>query len=105
MLAQLSKSLDQCMSETRTISHLLHPPLIDELGLQAAAKWYIEAFSERSGIKARIELSNESQRLPQSVGFHCFAYFRLVLAMSTGTPAVLRWTFVSALALEEQSLR
>jgi signal transduction histidine kinase len=34
MLAKLSESLEKCMSETRTISHLLHPPLIDELGSQ-----------------------------------------------------------------------
>jgi signal transduction histidine kinase len=44
MLAQLPKSLDQCMSETRTISHLLPPPLIDELGCAGAAKWYVEGF-------------------------------------------------------------
>ena len=60
MLAKLSKSLDQCMSETRTISHLLHPPLIDELGFAGTAKWYIEGFSERSGIRVNLESSNES---------------------------------------------
>lgn len=80
MLSQLSESLDKCMSETRTISHLLHPPLIDELGFQAAAKWYIEAFSERSGIKAKIELSNESQRLPRSVELPLFRILQASLS-------------------------
>ena len=80
MLSQLSELLDKCMSETRTISHLLHPPLIDELGFQAAAKWYIEAFSERSGIKASIELSNESQRLPRSVELPLFRILQASLS-------------------------
>ena len=80
MLSQLSESLDKCMSETRTISHLLHPPLIDELGFQAAAKWYIEAFSERSGIKANIELSNESQRLSRSVELPLFRILQASLS-------------------------
>jgi len=71
-LSQLSESLDQCMSETRTISYLLHPPLIDELGFRAAAKWFIEGFSERSGIKVDLELSEESQRLPRSVELPLF---------------------------------
>ena len=72
ILSQLSESLDQCMSETRTISYLLHPPLIDELGFLAAAKWYIEGFSERSGIKVDLQLSNESKRLPRSVELPLF---------------------------------
>ena len=80
MLSQLSESLDKCMSETRTISHLLHPPLIDELGFQAAAKWYIEAFSERSGIKATIELSNDTQRLPRLVELPLFRILQASLS-------------------------
>src|SRR5262249_28075281 len=67
LLSKLSESLENCMSETRTISHLLHPPLIDELGLAAAAKWFVEGFSERSGIKVNLHLSNEAQRMPRAV--------------------------------------
>lgn len=79
MLAQLSKSLDQCMSETRTISHLLHPPLIDELGFADPAKWYIEGFSERSGIRVNLESSNESQRLRCSVELPLFRILQATL--------------------------
>ena len=71
MLSNLSESVEKCMSETRTISYLLHPPLIDELGFAAAAKWYIEGFSERSGIKVSVESSN-FRRLPRSVELPLF---------------------------------
>ena len=71
ILAELSESVEQCMSETRTISYLLHPPLIDEHGFPAAAKWYVEGFSERSGIKVKLEASN-SRRLSRSVELPLF---------------------------------
>jgi PAS domain S-box-containing protein len=80
MLPQLSESLDKCMSEIRTISYLLHPPLIDEVGFRAAAKWYIEGFSERSGIKASLESSNESQRLPRSIELPLFRILQASLS-------------------------
>jgi signal transduction histidine kinase len=80
MLSQLSESLDNCMSETRTISYLLHPPLIDELGFAAAAKWFIEGFSERSGIKVALQLSNESKRLPRSVELPLFRILQASLS-------------------------
>ena len=79
MLAKLSESVEKCMSETRTISHLLHPPLIDELGFAAAAKWYLESFSERSGIKAKLE-SSSSRRLPRSVELPLFRILQASLS-------------------------
>lgn len=79
MLAKLSESLEKCMSETRTISHLLHPPLIDELGFAAAAKWYVEGFSERSGITVKLESSNSS-RLPRSVELPLFRILQASLS-------------------------
>ena len=46
-----SRELVQEMSkELRTISHLLHPPLLDEAGLPSAVRWYVEGFAERSKI-------------------------------------------------------
>ncbi|HEX8817852.1 MAG TPA: chemotaxis protein CheB [Terriglobales bacterium] len=79
MLSHLSESIEKCMAETRTISHLLHPPLIDELGFSAAAKWYVEQFSERSGIKVNLELSN-SRRLPHSVELPLFRILQASLS-------------------------
>jgi len=46
---------------------LLHPPLLDELGFVAAARWYVEGFASRSGIQVRLDLLSESERLPAVV--------------------------------------
>ena len=48
--------VDRCISDTRTLSHLLHPPLLDEAGFASAAKWYVEGFGQRSGIRTQLEL-------------------------------------------------
>lgn len=53
----------QISTEIRTISHLLHPPLLDELGLGSALRWYIDGFAERSEIKVEIELPKDLGRL------------------------------------------
>ena len=62
-------------TEIRTISHLLHPPLLDEAGLAFALRWYIEGFSERSKIHVALELPEEIGRLPRDLET---AIFRLV---------------------------
>ena len=49
MVAEASRQI-------RTISHLLHPPLLDEAGLASALHWYVEGFSERSKIDARLDI-------------------------------------------------
>jgi len=60
-----SESLVQNMSsEVRTISHLLHPPLLDEAGLASALRWYVEGFSQRSKIQVELDLPDNFGRLP-----------------------------------------
>src|SRR5271166_2931807 len=49
--ADASQMTDRAIQQVRTISHLLHPPLLDEVGLVSAIRWYLEGLSERSGIK------------------------------------------------------
>lgn len=62
----LQNIIQLCLSETRTLSHLLHPPLLDEIGLNSAMKWFVEEFGNRSGI--RVTLNCEcSHRLPTLV--------------------------------------
>ena len=61
---QLSQGLSK---EIRTLSYLLHPPLLDEAGLASALPWYIEGFSKRSGITVDVELPKDSSRLPEAV--------------------------------------
>ena len=80
LISELSQSLEGCMAEIRTISHLLHPPLIDELGFCAAAKWYAEGFAERSGIKVNLELSSNPPRLPRTVELPLFRVLQASLS-------------------------
>ena len=62
------KCVEQCISETRTLSCLLHPPLLDEVGFSSAARWYTDEFAKRSGIKVELELPDEGiERLPELV--------------------------------------
>src|SRR6266581_9232817 len=56
LFAESMQILDRRISETRTISYLLHPPLLDEAGFASAARWYIDGFAERSGIKINLDL-------------------------------------------------
>jgi signal transduction histidine kinase len=59
-----SESLVQEMSkEVRTISHLLHPPLLDEAGLPSAVRWFIDGFAQRSNIKVVLDLPDDFGRL------------------------------------------
>jgi PAS domain S-box-containing protein len=62
-VAQNTVFIEQISTEIRTISHLLHPPVLDELGLASAVKWYVEGFSERSKIEIEVEIPAELARL------------------------------------------
>jgi len=64
--------VEKCLTETRTISHLLHPPLLDEAGFGSAARWYVDGFAQRSGIKANIDLPAKLDRLHNDVEIALF---------------------------------
>jgi signal transduction histidine kinase len=83
--SKLSPRAAQCVEENaslirevsadiRTISYLFHPPLLDEMGLDSALKWYVDGFSERSKIAAKLELPADSERLPRD---HELCLFRI----------------------------
>jgi signal transduction histidine kinase len=55
--------LQQLSREIRTISHLLHPPLLDEVGLSSALQWFVDGFAQRSGIKTKLEFPGDMGRL------------------------------------------
>jgi PAS domain S-box-containing protein len=55
----------QCSTEIRTASYLLHPPLLDELGLLSALRWLADGFRQRSAIEVRLDLPDTLQRLPR----------------------------------------
>ena len=64
---ELVDLLNRSIQETRTISYLLHPPLLDELGIASAANWYVDGFSQRSGVQISTKIANEIGRLPRHV--------------------------------------
>jgi signal transduction histidine kinase len=62
-LLELQNIVTETLTETRTISHLLHPPLLDELGFATAARWFIEGYAKRTGIPVSVDIPDEPQRL------------------------------------------
>ncbi len=66
---------DQIIAEVRTMSYLLHPPMLDEAGLLRALQWYAEGFTERSRIQVTLDLPSALKRLPRDVET---AMFRIV---------------------------
>jgi signal transduction histidine kinase len=74
-VSENSALVQQIGKEIRTISHLLHPPLLDVAGLASAVRWYVDGFSERSKIKVDMEIPAEFRRLPDQMEI---AIFRLV---------------------------
>jgi two-component system NarL family sensor kinase len=64
-LAESIRLANQVIKETRTLSYLLHPPLLDEAGLRDALHWFIGGFIERSGIQTDLEISPNVARLPR----------------------------------------
>jgi two-component system NarL family sensor kinase len=56
--------IEQCNRDIRTLAYLLHPPLLEDAGLSAAAHEYVSGFSQRSGINVTIDVSRDLGRLP-----------------------------------------
>jgi signal transduction histidine kinase len=74
-LSEISVLLDQAINETRTISHLLHPPLLDEIGLGSALAAYADGFAKRSGISVTFDVARNLGRLDSDIET---ALFRVV---------------------------
>jgi signal transduction histidine kinase len=72
LLSEAMHLLEQSIAETRTISHLLHPPLLDEAGFASAAKWYVEGFAQRSGIDVKVDFPTDVGRLPRPIELGLF---------------------------------
>ncbi len=64
--------LEHCVSDMRTLSYLLHPPMLDDAGLVDATKWYIEGFGQRSGINTSLNISPNVGRLPDAMELAIF---------------------------------
>ena len=65
-------AIDESLAEARTISYLLHPPLLDDIGIASAAKWYVEGFSKRSGIEVAVNIPDQPERMPHAAELAIF---------------------------------
>jgi PAS domain S-box-containing protein len=75
---RISESVSLCehiIKEIRTLSYLLHPPLLDEIGLASALQWYVRGFTQRSGVQVEVAVVQDIGRLPSEVEV---ALFRVV---------------------------
>lgn len=72
MLETCATLAEQGINETRTLSYLLHPPLLDEFGFASAAKWYIDGFAKRSKIDVKLEISPDLGRMPEEIELTLF---------------------------------
>jgi two-component system NarL family sensor kinase len=67
--------IDNALKEVRTLSHLLHPPMLDDVGLGAAFRWFTNGFAQRSSIQVDLSLPANLPRLPTELET---AIFRVV---------------------------
>jgi PAS domain S-box-containing protein len=63
----LEQSLRQLQREIRTTSYLLHPPLLDDIGLASALSWYVGGLAERTSLRIRLDIAEDFGRLPRDM--------------------------------------
>jgi signal transduction histidine kinase len=80
LLADSLVLADQCANEVRTMSYLLHPPLLEEAGLADAVRDFADGFAERSGIRVDLHISDNLERLPREVELTLFRVLQESLA-------------------------
>ena len=74
-LSECANLTKQVSEEIRTLSYMLHPPLLDELGLASGVKWYVVGFERRTGIAVEVDIPRAFRRLPPDVEL---TFFRIV---------------------------
>jgi len=72
LFSDVTHLADQAIEEIRTMSYLLHPPLLDEVGFACAAEWYVEGFAKRSGVAVSLDIAPDHERLPMSMEIALF---------------------------------
>jgi signal transduction histidine kinase len=75
LLSECKALADRCIREVRTLSYVLHPPVLDQAGLGDAIRDYVKGFSKRSGIQVELELSPRLGRMARDIEL---ALFRVV---------------------------
>lgn len=103
-LAESRSLAEQCSREVRTFAYLLHPPLLDERGLPAAVRWFVEGFAKRSGIQLTLNL-HDVGRLPEPIETALFRVIQESLTnvhrhASSTTASITLTTTADAVALD-----
>jgi two-component system NarL family sensor kinase len=80
LMRQLCEVLQRSVREVRTVSYLLHPPLLDECGLVTAMRHYIDGYSARSGIRVDLNVEENSPRLPADAELALFCVVQEALS-------------------------
>ena len=75
LLAESAQLAERAITQIRTLSYLLHPPFLDEVGLASAIRWFAKGFANRSGVSTRLSLPEDFPRLPQEIEI---ALFRVI---------------------------
>ena len=75
LLSECADCVKESLREVRTISYLLHPPMLDETGLGDALRWFVRGFAERSGVQVELDISSDLDRLSRDLRT---AVFRIV---------------------------
>jgi signal transduction histidine kinase len=70
--SQSEELTERCIAEVRTLSYLLHPPTMDAVGIASAARWYVEGFGLRSGVKLTLDAPDDPVRLPDAIELALF---------------------------------
>jgi len=72
LLAEVAELTEQASREIRSVSYLLHPPMLEEVGLRSALRWYVEGFVQRTKIAVGLEIKPGLDRLPQEIEINLF---------------------------------
>ena len=78
-IEQIRQTVRQLHSDIRTTSYLLHPPLLDESGLQAAISWYAAGLTERTALHIDVDISDDFGRLPRDLELVLFRFVQEAL--------------------------
>jgi len=104
-LAECRRVAENAIQELRTISYLMYPPMLDELGLKAASAWYIDGFSQRSQIATTLDVSQDFARFSSDVEVTMFRVLQESLTNvhrhSGGTTAQVRLSYQDGVARME----
>jgi PAS domain S-box-containing protein len=80
LISECKALADQCIREVRTLSYVLHPPVLDEAGLEEAIRDYVDGFTKRSGIYVELELSPRVGRIARDLELTLFRIVQEALA-------------------------